>query len=263
MTNWVLKIIAWGTLAFLVLPIFVVFPLSFSASQYLEFPPSGFSLQWYENYFATSKWTDATLMSFQIALGTTVVALLLGTAAAFGLVRGKYPGKGALTAFFMTPIIIPYIITAIAIYFLFSRLGIIGNPFGLMMAHSLLAIPKVLLIVAGSLKGFDETLERASMSLGAGRFTTLYRVTYPVIRPSVVTAGLFAFLTSFDELIITMFIAGTESVTLPKRMWDSVRLEIDPTIAAASSIVIFVAVLIFVSTEFLRRRGGTSRLPIT
>jgi putative spermidine/putrescine transport system permease protein len=257
-----LGIVAVLTLVFLVAPVFVVFPLSFSASPYLEFPPSGFSLQWYGRYFDSDKWTTATVLSVEIALGTTALALLLGIPAAFGLVRGEFRGKGLLVAFFMAPIIIPYIITAIAVYFLFAHLGLVGTRLGLLAAHTLLALPKVVIIVAAALKGFDRTLERASLSLGAGPLATFRRVTFPVIRPAVVTAALFAFLTSFDELILSMFITGPTAVTLPKRMWDAVRLEIDPTIAAASSLIIAVAVVILVSTEVLRRRSASIRIPM-
>jgi putative spermidine/putrescine transport system permease protein len=161
----------------------------------------------------------------------------------------------------MSPIIVPYIITAIAVYFLFARTGLVGHPLGLLAAHTLLAAPKVVVIVAAALKGFDRTLERASLSLGAGPWTTFARVTYPGIRPAVVTAALFAFLTSFDELILSMFITGPSAVTLPKLMWDAVRLDIEPTIAAASSLLIGVAVVILATMETLRRRA-TFRVPI-
>ena len=250
------------TLVFLVAPILVVVPLGFSASPYLEFPPAGFSLQWYARYFASGKWMAATLLSVQIGLGTTALALALGIPAAFGLVRRPFPGKGALTAFFMAPIIVPYIITAIAVYFLFARLGLVGNPLGLLAAHTLLALPKVVVIVAAALKGFDRTLERASLSLGAGPWTTFRRVTYPSIRPAVMTAALFAFLTSFDELILSMFITGPTAVTLPKLMWDAVRLEIEPTIAAASSLLIGVAVIVLGAMELLRRKSAI-RVPVS
>lgn len=258
----ILYAIAGVTLIFLVLPIFIVLPLSFSASPYLEFPPAGFSLQWYARYFASAKWMAATLLSAEIALGTTVVALALGIPAAFGLVRRQFRGKGALVAFFMAPIIVPYIITAIAIYFLFARLGLIGSPLGLLIAHTLLAVPKVVVIVAAALKGFDRTLERASMSLGAGPWVTFCRVTYPGIRPAVMAAALFSFLTSFDELILSMFITGPTAVTLPKLMWDAVRLEMDPTIAAASSLLIGVAVFLVGTMEVLRRQAAI-RVPMS
>jgi ABC-type spermidine/putrescine transport system permease subunit II len=249
------------TLVYLVLPIFVVVPLSFSGSPYLEFPPSGFSLRWYARYFASDKWMAATLLSTQIGLGTTALALAVGVPASFALVRREFWGKGMLLAFFMSPIIVPYIITAIAVYFLFARTGLVGHPLGLLAAHTLLAAPKVVVIVAAALKGFDRTLERASLSLGAGPWTTFARVTYPGIRPAVVTAALFAFLTSFDELILSMFITGPSAVTLPKLMWDAVRLDIEPTIAAASSLLIGVAVVIQATMETLRRRA-TFRVPI-
>jgi putative spermidine/putrescine transport system permease protein len=257
-----LFLVAAVTLVFLVLPLFIVLPLSFSASPYLEFPPAGVSVRWYVRYFASAKWMSATALSAQIALGTTALALVLGVPASFALVRRQFRGKGLLLAFFMAPIIVPYIITAIAVYFLFARLGLVGHPLGLLAAHTLLAVPKVIVIVTAALKGFDRTLERASMSLGAGPWTTFYRVTYPAIRPAVITAALFAFLTSFDELILSMFITGPTAVTLPKLMWDAVRLEIDPTIAAASSLLIGVAVFILGTLEVLRRRASF-RVPVS
>jgi putative spermidine/putrescine transport system permease protein len=257
-----LVLVAAVTLVFLVLPLCIVLPLSFSASPYLEFPPAGVSVRWYARYFASAKWMSATALSAQIALGTTALALALGVPASFALVRRQFRGKGLLLAFFMAPIIVPYIITAIAVYFLFARLGLVGTPVGLLAAHTLLAVPKVIVIVTAALKGFDRTLERASMSLGAGPWTTFYRVTYPAIRPAVITAALFAFLTSFDELILSMFITGPTAVTLPKLMWDAVRLEIDPTIAAASSLLIGVAVFILGTLEVLRRRASF-RVPVS
>ena len=257
-----LVLVAAVTLVFLVLPLFIVLPLSFSASPYLEFPPAGVSVRWYARYFASAKWMSATALSAQIALGTTALALVLGVPASFALVRRQFRGKGLLLAFFMAPIIVPYIITAIAVYFLFARLGLVGTPVGLLAAHTLLAVPKVIVIVTAALKGFDRTLERASMSLGAGPWTTFYRVTYPAIRPAVITAALFAFLTSFDELILSMFITGPTAVTLPKLMWDAVRLEIDPTIAAASSLLIAIAVFILGTLEVLRRRASF-RVPVS
>ena len=257
----ILYVIAGVTLIFLVLPICIVIPLSFSASPYLEFPPAGFSLRWYARYFASARWMAATALSAEIALGTTVVALSIGIPAAFGLVRRHFRGKGSLVAFFMSPIIVPYIITAIALYFLFARLGLVGSPLGLLAAHTLLAVPKVVVIVAAALKGFDRTLERASMSLGAGPWVTFYRVTYPGIRPAVMAAALFSFLTSFDELILSMFITGPTAVTLPKLMWDAVRLEMDPTIAAASSLLIGIAVFLVGTMEVLRRQAAI-RVPM-
>jgi putative spermidine/putrescine transport system permease protein len=206
-----------------------------------------------------TRWTPDLVV---IALGTTVVALSIGIPAAFGLVRRHFRGKGSLVAVFMSPIIVPYIITAIAIYFLFARLGLIGNPLGLLIAHTLLAVPKVVVIVAAALKGFDRTLERASMSLGAGPWVTFYRVTYPGIRPAVMAAALFSFLTSFDELILSMFITGPTAVTLPKLMWDAVRLEMDPTIAAASSLLIGIAVFLVGTMEVLRRQAAI-RVPMS
>jgi ABC-type spermidine/putrescine transport system permease subunit II len=240
---------------YLIFPILIVIPISFSSSSYLEFPPRGFSLRWFINFFTRRDWLSATLLSVKVALMVTIFSTLLGIPASFALARSKFFGKDWVYAFILSPMIVPLIITAIAIYFLYAKLKLIGSSFGLVLGHSTLAIPKVVIILIATLQTFDETLEKASMSLGANPLRTFFKVTLPVIRPGVISAAVFAFITSFDELIITMFICGAKSVTLPKRMWDGIRLEIDPTIAAVSSFIIFVSILILFLAEFFRRRG--------
>jgi putative spermidine/putrescine transport system permease protein len=241
--------------AYLIFPIFIVIPISFSSSSFLEFPPPGFSFRWFENFFQRRDWVSATILSVKLAAMTTVFATALGIPASFALARHKFPGKNWVYAFILSPMIVPIIITAIAIYFFYAKLRFIGSILGMVFAHSTLAIPKVIIILTATLQTFDRTLEKASMNLGAGPFRTFRKVTLPIIRPGVISAALFAFITSFDELIITMFICGTKSTTLPKRMWDGMRLEIDPTIAAVSSFVIVISILVLFAAEFFRRRG--------
>ncbi len=240
---------------YLMFPIFIVIPISFSSSSYLEFPPRGFSLRWFENFFSRPDWTSATLLSLRVALMTTVFSCLLGIPASFALARTKFFGKDWVYAFIISPMVVPIIITAIAIYFLYAKLKLVGWSLGLVLAHSTLAIPKVVVIMTATLQTFDRTLEKASMNLGASPLRTFFKITLPIIRPGVISASLFAFVTSFDELIITMFICGTKAVTLPKRMWDDIRLEIDPTIAAVSTILIFISMFILFLGEFYRRRS--------
>ncbi len=251
-------------LFYLVFPVFVVVPLSFSSARFLQFPPPGWSLQWYQNYLSREAWTSATWLSVQIGLATAVMATILGTAAALGLVRGRFRGREALNAFIVSPLIVPGIIVAIGIYFFYARIQIIGSPLALALAHTALAIPFVVINVSATLEGFDEKLEWAAMNLGANRWQTFRLVTLPIIRPGVFAGALFAFITSFDELIVALFVSGSGAVTLPRRMWESLRQEIDPTIAAVSTILIAASVLVLAGAEVLRIRSErlrTGRLP--
>ncbi len=246
-------------LFYLVFPVFVVIPVSFSSAQYLAFPPPGFSLQWYEKYFDRRDWIDATWLSLRIGLITAFLATILGTLASLGLVRGRFRGRNAINAFLVSPLIIPAIIVAIGVYFFYARLQIVGSPFALALAHTALAIPFVVINVSATLYGFDERLEYAAMNLGANRWQTFRHVTLPIIKPGVFAGALFAFITSFDELIVALFISGTGAVTLPRKMWDGLRQEIDPTIAAVSTILITVSVAVLLSAELLRQRSERMR----
>ena len=246
-------------LLYLVFPIFVVVPLSFSSAAYLQFPPPGFSLRWYENYFGRDAWIAATWLSLRTGLVTAALATVLGTAASLALVRGRFWGRNLINSFVVSPLIIPTIIVAIGVYFFYARFRLIGSPFALALAHTALAIPFVVTNVSATLHGFDERLEYAAMNLGANRWQTFRRVTLPIIRPGVLAGALFAFITSFDELIVALFVSGTGAVTLPRRMWDSLRQEIDPTIAAVSTILIAVSVVVLVGAELLRQRGERLR----
>lgn len=239
---------------FLILPVVVIFPLSFSSSQYLEFPPRGWSLQWYRNYASRPDWISATMLSLKVALGTSVLATLLGTLTALGLTRCSFKGKSAFLGLVLSPIIMPGIIVGVAIYFFYARVGLLGNLAGLVLAHTLLATPFVVLTVMTSLHSFDRNLELAGMSLGGHPLYTFVRITLPMIRPGVLSGALFAFVTSFDELIVALFITAPTAVTLPRRMWEGVRLEIDPTIAAVAAILIAFALLSLAVFQALQAR---------
>lgn len=261
--GWLARVLlrAWLALViiFLLLPILVVIPLSFSSASYLRFPPPGWSLRWYANYASRETWRDATWLSLWVGLLVSVLATGLGTLAAFGLTRGRLPLRGAISALIISPLVVPAIVAAIGIYFAFSRAGITGSALGLVLAHSCLAVPFVVAMVSAALVGFDRRLEFAAMSLGAGRWATFRQVTFPLIRPAVLAGAFFAFITSFDELIVALFVSGSTAITLPRRMWDELRFEIDPTIAAVSTVLVAFTLALFLAGEALRRRSDRLR----
>jgi len=252
-------VVAALVLLYLVFPIMVVVPLSFSAGTYLSFPPPGFSLRWYENFLSRSDWLGAASLSLWVGGAVMVSATALGAPAALALVRSSFPGKNLLTGFIISPLIAPVIIVAIGIYFFYARLGLVGNPFALVIAHTALAVPFVVINVSATLQGFDERLEQAAMNLGATPWRTFWQVTFPIIRPGVLAGALFAFISSFDELVVALFVSGTSAVTLPRKMWESIRFEIDPTIAAVSTILVVLTGTLFLSAELLRQRSERLR----
>lgn len=219
--------------AFLMLPLLVVFPISLSSAPYMQFPPPGLSWQWYERYLDDPQWMDATWRSLQVGGATAVLALLLGMPLSFALVRGRFRGRAILDRVALAPIIVPHMVFAVAVYGLFARLKLIGTWHGLVVAHTVLALPFVVLVVSAGLRDLDRTLEQAAEGLGAGRWQVLRRVTLPLLRPSLVSAGLLAFISSFDEVVVALFLSGA-NMTLPKKMFDNIMMEIDPTIAAVS-----------------------------
>jgi len=253
------KIVAALVLLYLVFPILVVIPLSFSAGTYLSFPPPGFSLRWYANFFGRMDWLDAASLSLWVGAAVMLLATALGAPAALALVRSDFRGKNFLTGFIISPLIAPVIIVAIGIYFFYARLGLVGNPVALVIAHTALAVPFVVINVSATLQGFDERLEQAAMNLGATPWRTFWQVTFPIIRPGVLAGALFAFISSFDELVVALFVSGTSAVTLPRKMWESIRFEIDPTIAAVSTMLIVLTGALFLSAELLRRRSERLR----
>lgn len=262
LTRIILYIFCGIVLAYLVFPILVVIPLSFSSAQYLTFPPPGFSLRWYDNFFTGTGWLDAAFLSFWVAITVMILATILGTIASLGLVRGRFRGKDLLNTFIVSPLVVPVIIVAIGIYFFYARIGLVGTPIALITAHTALAVPFVVVNVSATLYGFDERLEHAAMNLGANRIRTFRYVTLPIIRPGVLAGALFAFITSWDELIVALFLSGTGAVTLPRKMWDSIRFNIDPTIAAVSTLLVVITASLFVSAEALRRRSERLRTAV-
>lgn len=245
-------LLAWCGLVFLFLlvPILIVFPLSFSSASYLQFPPPGWSLRWYRAYLDDPAWINATLRSLKVACLATVLATVLGTALAFSLVRGRYPGRAFVEQLATTPLIVPTIIYSVAVYGTMSSLRWIGDWRAIALAHTVLAIPYVVLVVGASLRTFDTSLEVAAMGLGASRLGAIRRITLPVIRPAVVSAMFLAFVASFDELVVAMFLGGA-NMTLPKKMFDNIMNAIDPTIAAVSVLqVVLVSVALLAAQRF-------------
>jgi len=224
---------------FLMLPLFIVFPISFSSASYLQFPPPGFSLRWYEAYVNDPVWLAATVRSLKIAACTTVLATVLGTLLAFSLVRGRYPGREWVNQVGAMPLIVPTIIYSVAVYGLFSQLKLIGDWRGIVLGHTVHAIPYVVVIMTAALRTFDIALENAAMGLGASRLRAIWRVTLPQMRPALISAVFLAFVSSFDELVIAMFLGGA-NMTLPKKMFDNILNAIDPTIAAVSVVQILL-----------------------
>jgi putative spermidine/putrescine transport system permease protein len=242
-------------LLFLIAPVVIILIVSFSGADYLRFPPPSFSLRWYQRFFGVAAWRQAIWVSTQVAVLTMVFATVLGFLASLALVRGRFRGKGAIYAFLLSPMIVPTIITAIGLYFFFVRLKATGSILAIALGHTVLALPVVVIIIAATLQGFDVRFEQAALSLGASRLTALRRVTLPLIMPGVLSAALFAFLTSFDELLIPLFLSGVEVQTLTVRIWNSLLLEVDPTIAAVSSFLIGVTTAVLGASALLRASG--------
>ncbi|UPK20525.1 ABC transporter permease [Bradyrhizobium sp. 131] len=241
-------------LLFLALPIILVFVVSFSSATYLTFPPPGFGLRWYETYFGSADWLHATWLSLWVAAAVVALSTVLGTLAAIGIVRLPRAIRVVATGLILSPLVVPGIVVAIGIYYAFSRYGLVGSPVAIVLAHTCLAVPFVLTSVSVSLAGIDPRLEHAALSLGATPSGTFWQVTLPLILPGVLVGALFAFITSFDEVIVALFLSGYDAVTLPRRMWDDLRFYIDPTIAAVSTLTTVLTALLLAAAHTLRKR---------
>jgi putative spermidine/putrescine transport system permease protein len=246
-------------LLFLLLPTLIVIPMAFSDSQYLEFPPRAYSLKWFENYFGSADRMRATVVSFRAAFHTSIFATIIGTAAAYGTRVGASRLKTPLSGFFLLPMAVPSILIAIGTLFVFARLGLVSTTFGLVMAHTMLAIPFVVIVTTAGLLSYDMSQEMVARSLGASRLRAFFTITLPQIRFSVITSALFASFVSFDEVIIAMFIStGTEG-TLNRKMFNSLRDQVDPTIAAISTCLVAVSVLLLVLVQIFRPKERLGR----
>jgi putative spermidine/putrescine transport system permease protein len=243
---------------FLVAPMAIIVPMSFSKAISFEFPPPGYWTGYYAQYFASESWLDATANSFIIAFASMIFTLLVALPAAFGFVRYRFRGKGALNLLMMVPVIVPAVVSALGYYGFLSVVRLTGTFAGMVIAHTVLSIPIAFLVIAAALKGFDRNLERAAMSAGAGPLRTFFWVTLPVLRPGILVGALFAFLHSFNEAVVAILIAGRDASTLPKKMFESIRLESDPVIAVVSTLLtgaVLVGVLI---SLFFRQRPANA-----
>jgi putative spermidine/putrescine transport system permease protein len=245
-----------GVVIFLVLPTLIVVPMSFSDSRYLSFPPPAFSTRWYMEYLNSPEWVLATLVSLQTAVSTCLLATPIGVAAAYGICAN--PGRWARSVYtlLMTPLMVPHIIVAIGVFFVYARIGANNSVYGLILAHTMLAIPFVLITTLAGLQGYDMTQERAAQSLGVSRLTAFLKVTAPQIKGSIIAGALFAFISSLDEVVVSLFISGGVTSTLPKRMFVALRDEVDPTIAAISSLLIITSLAIGLTAMVASRKRG-------
>ena len=251
-TIWVVGLLIMG---FLALPALFIIPVSFTEEGFLGWPPKGFSLKWYEALLDSPIWASAALRSLVVAITSSGLGMMLGVPAAFMLARSTFVGKGAVFAFLVSPIIIPNIFIAVGLFFLFSKLGLTGTTVGLILGHTVLAIPYVVITVLAVVKGYDQRLDMAAWTLGANRWQTLTRITLPIIRSGMIAAFMFAFIVSFDELTIALFITGGEVTTLPKQMWDDALLRVSPSLAAVATLLLLVMSIFILISEILKRRA--------
>ena len=264
--HYALRVFVALVLFFLIAPLAAIVPLSFNALPYFTFTdemlaldPAGYSMQWYEDFFTSPNWQGAMKNSIIIALATTALATTLGTLAALGLANSTLPYRAALMAILISPMIVPLIISAAAMFFFYSRFGLQGTHLGVILAHTALATPFVVVTVTATLAGFDRSLSRAAASLGAPPTTVFFRVIAPLIAPGIISGALFAFITSFDEVVVVLFVGSHEQRTIPWQMFSGIRENISPTILAVATALIVFSIFFLCAVEILRRRGERMR----
>ncbi len=251
---------------FLIFPILVIIPLSFNTVPFftftpemLSFNPEGYSLRWYEDFFTNRNWRGAVNNSFIIAIFSTLIATSLGTLAALGLSRRNVPYRTLMMAILISPMIVPLIISACGMFFFYSRIHLQGTHLGVILAHAALGTPFVVITVTATLVGFDRSLIRAANSLGADGVTTFFKIIVPLIIPGVISGALFAFITSFDEVVVILFVGSFEQRTIPWQMFSGIREHISPTILAVATLLVLVSVALLTTLELLRRRSERLR----
>ena len=251
-----LYIIVALTLAFLMLPVFIVVPMSFSDSRFLSFPPENWSVRWYEHYFNSTEWMNATRISLSAAVLTVLVATPLGTAAAYSFHVSTNRLAGLLRVSLLSPMMIPVILVAIGAFYVFAPVGLNNTITGLVLAHSVLAMPFVIITVTAGLRGYDMNQEKVARSLGATPLIAFLTVTLPQIRFSVMSGAMLAFITSLDEVVVALFISRGEASTLTRKMFTALRDEIDPTIASISTLLILVSTILLILNQFLNKNSN-------
>ncbi|VTU37802.1 ABC transporter permease [Variovorax sp. PBL-E5] len=255
---WVLTVLV---LCFLVAPSLIIVPMSFSAGDYLQFPPQGLSLRWHAEVAQSPAWRDALWVSVRVAVANTAVSLALGIAAAYGLIHWRSRWRELVFGLLLTPMIFPVILLAIGSFYIYAKLGLLDSITGLVLAHSALALPVVLVMLTAALSNVDFNQEKAARVLGASRLQAFMHITLPQIRFALASAGLFAFLTSFDEVVVTLFISGGDATTLTKKMFTALRDVIDPTVAAISTWVLLFTCIALVAAQLLPQRGSRAGAP--
>ncbi|MCV3243633.1 putative spermidine/putrescine transport system permease protein [Mesorhizobium robiniae] len=242
---------------FLLLPVVFIVLLSFGSSRWLAFPPPGWTLKWYQELFADPAWLDAALTSAKIATMTAMLAVAIGLLASFALVRGQFAGREILRGLLLTPMVLPVVVFAIAIYAFFLRLGLGGTSIGFVIAHTVLALPFAIIPIATALEGFDKSIEDAAIVCGASPLEARLRITLPSIRIGIFSAAIFSFLASWDEVVVAIFMASPSLQTLPVKIWGSLRSDLSPVIAAASSLLVGLTLALMVVTALLQRKVRT------
>ena len=261
-----LKLSAWGVLFFLILPILIIIPLSFNAEPFFSFTegmlqldPDAYSLKWYSSVFHSQNWMLAIRNSFVIGICATIIATTLGTLAAVGLASDHMPFRRVITALLLSPMIVPLIIVAAGMFFFYTRFNLVGTFAGIIIAHAALGVPFVIITVTATLAGFDRSLYLAGLSMGASPLAVFRDVVIPLIRPGVISGALFAFVASFDEIVLVLFLAGPGQTTIPRQMFSGLREQINPTILAVATLLIFISILFLATLELLRRRSEKIR----
>jgi putative spermidine/putrescine transport system permease protein len=256
-TNWQTGVV----LAFLIAPVLAIIPLSFNAGSYFSYPMSGYSLRWYEKALLDPDWQRAFLNSLGIGAMATLVATILGTLAALGLSRPSFPWRSVIMPLLISPMIIPVVVVAVGFYLVFAPLGLTNSYAGVVLAHAALGTPFVVITVTASLLSFDRNLLRAAAGLGAASWTAFRRVTLPLVSPGVATGAIFAFATSFDEVVVILFIGGPAQRTVPRQMWSGIREAIDPSILAIATLLTVFAIALFVTINWLWGRTAAQSSP--
>lgn len=254
--RFVLAVITAATTAFLLLPILFIAALSFGASQWLLFPPPGWTLRWYAELIADPRWLQSAWTSFYIATFVSALSVIVGFLASYALVRGAFRGRETLKAFFLTPMILPVVILAVALYALFLRIGLDGTTVGFVLAHLIVALPFSILAITGALEGFDKSIEDAAVLCGATPVEAVVRVTLPGVSHGLFTAAVFSFLASWDEVVVAIFMASPQLQTFPVKIWTTLRQDLTPVVAAASTLTILFTALLMAAIGLARRRAA-------
>jgi putative spermidine/putrescine transport system permease protein len=254
-----LIVLTGAVLLFLVAPILTIVPLSFSSGSFFYYPLPGLSLRWYQDFFTSSFWLSSLRNSLIIGISATVLATVLGTMAALGIWRARFPAQALVLAMLISPMVVPVVIIAVGVYFAFAPLGLTDGYLGLILAHATLGVPFVVITVLATLSAFDRTLLRAAESLGASQLATFRRVMLPLILPGVASGAVFAFAASFDEVVVVLLMAGPAQRTLPRQMFAGINDNISLTIAAAATMLIAISLVLMIAVGALQRRSARMR----